>query len=160
MGKTDVSTLATSLGTSQRALFREITFKTCPDGTPYTLLKHPEKAFQIFGSDWDANIGVAVDKLQGFAAKVGIDLKKRVKALYEGLDAINAAFAQSYNASYLTYSTRPCDKDSVADLRKSNERLQKSTMVLLAIKIESSRSSPDVKLLEGLQANLEKIVES
>jgi len=38
--------------------------------------------------------------------------------------------------------------------------LQKAIMVLLAIKMESGRNSPDVKRLEELQSQLRRIVES
>jgi len=157
--KIDASRLALSVGATELlALSSDLIFKTCPDGTPYTVLKHPENAFKIFGSNWDATIGVTLDKLKGLAGKVGIDIKKRVTTLYDGLDGINGFLAQSFNASYLTYSTRPCDPTSVDALRKSTATLQAATGILIAIKMESSRINPDVNRLEDLQSQLLKVV--
>jgi hypothetical protein len=157
----DVSRLAISLGgSSSRLLMSNVIMKKCPDGTPYTILKHPEKAFQMIATDWDATIGVTADRLKGLAAKLGVDLKKRVVKLYENLDNISGDLAQGYNANYLAYSTRPCDKESAETLRKANEKVQHATVILRMIKFEAESSKPDLKRLEELQSQLLKVFET
>ena len=157
----DVSRLAISLGGSpSRVLMSGVILKKCPDGTPYTILKHPERAFQMIATDWDTTFGATVDRLKGLAAKFGVDLKKRVVKLYENLDSISADLANSYNANYLAYSTRPCDRESVETLRMSNARVQHATAILRMIKLETERSNPDVKRLEELRSQLSKAMET
>jgi hypothetical protein len=156
----DLSTLAVSLGSVRvmdYAIFSDFTTGVCPDGTPFSILKHPDRAFQLVGQDWETNIGVAIDQLKGVAAKVGVEVQKKVVQLYSDLDSINADLTRSYLANYLTWAAGPCDKGALADLRAATKRVQLSTVYLRALKIELDRGNPDAQSIERIEDMMSKL---
>jgi hypothetical protein len=149
--------LAVSLGGTRSHSFRfgsDLVERKCPDGSPYWILKHPDKAFQKIYSDWDVNVGATVDQLKGIAGKLGVDLKKKVQNIYETLDNVSENLSKAYTANYLAWAARPCDSKAVEQLRQANERVQHEANLIHLIKLESNRPQPDVALMETLTAQL------
>lgn len=158
--KAQASTLAVSLGSTSTTILLFGDFKTiyCPDGSPVLVLKNLDKAFKTFVKEWDSTIGVVIERLKGFAAKVGIDVKQKVVNFYQNLDRINKDLRDHYTMNYITWATRPCDKESAEILRKANEKVSESTFALRRLQIEAEKEAPDVQKLEQLVTLLTDIV--
>jgi hypothetical protein len=149
-GDTDLSKLAVSLGSfsPSTALLGDFKMIKCPDGTPVAIIRDLDKAFPRFAADWTATVGGTVSRLKGIAAKVGIDVRKRVVNIYDSLDRISGDLAQNYRTNYTEFAARPCDEKSTEILRKANESVRKATFILRALQLEAERDTPDIERME------------
>jgi len=157
-GDADLSKLATSLGSFSLTplLFGDFKIIKCPDGTPVAILKNLDKAFPRFAADWTATLGATFERLKGLEAKLGVDVKQRVVKIYDNLGTVSSDLAQNYRTNYAEFATRPCEKESVEILRKTNEKVRKATFILRTLQIEAEKDKPDLEELEGYISQLMK----
>src|SRR2546426_12520273 len=93
----DLFKMTSGLGSdySSVLLFTDTRAVHCPDGTPRFVYRNLDRAFPLFAHDWNATIGGVVNGLRNLQAKVGVDAKKNVVQLYQGLGKLNAALEQN-----------------------------------------------------------------
>jgi cytidylate kinase len=110
----------------------------CPDGPRY-ILKKPEKAFTIVAGDWEIRIKTLSMFFGEVEKNMNLDIAKRFRAIVENLGRNYAELQAHYQATYLQFAGKPCDKKAYKIYVLANEEIRGKEIKLREIEIKAEK---------------------
>ena len=90
-------------------------FKTrkikCADKTIRLVHRDPADAFQLYASNWSADLESSIGGLGDFEGKLSADVRKSIGGYFAQIDDANKSMQLSFAAIYVVYTTNPCNND-------------------------------------------------
>jgi hypothetical protein len=120
---------------STRGWFDDWTDVECADGSKARILKNPEKAFELYASEWSSKFKLVTDLLDQARGNVDAEFTKKIVLLFNNLDYVQATLRDMYKSAYLTFAATPCNEKAQEEKRKMDRIISAASLHLVSLKI-------------------------
>jgi hypothetical protein len=129
----------------------------CGDGTTAQVLKNPEKAFELYGKEWNTKFNVVIDMLNKAKASADVELGNKIVKLFDNLNYVEAMLREMYKNSYLTFAATPCKEESQKEKRRMDKIITAASLLLMGLKVMID--SNGIKDIDALNDQVLKIID-
>jgi len=118
-----------------RGWFDDWTDVECTDGTKARVLKEPEKAFELYATEWTAKFKLITDLLERHKVNVDTEFSNNIVSLFNNLDYVQATLREMYKNAYLTFAATPCNEKAQEEKRRMDRIISAASLHLVSLKI-------------------------